>query len=89
MPSTLAIVTFSLIATVSAGPPNIPYGYGRPHVFTLFAQGPTTAQGPVGQLSDGQNRMGGGLPLGHFYLKDGKVWDQNRSGCILTPPTTQ
>ncbi|KAF2677972.1 carbohydrate-binding module family 18 protein [Lentithecium fluviatile CBS 122367] len=59
--------------------------------FTLAAYG--KASGPIGQLYDGQNRIGGGLPLGHYTIKygpkGGVIVDKNGRGCILTPPTTQ
>ncbi|KAI1531153.1 hypothetical protein PtrSN002B_010812, partial [Pyrenophora tritici-repentis] len=47
--------------------------------------------GILGQLDDGQNRVGGsGLPTGCYCLdSDGGFTDSNGRGCILTPPTTQ
>ncbi|KAK1908663.1 hypothetical protein P3342_009514 [Pyrenophora teres f. teres] len=47
--------------------------------------------GILGQLGDGQNRVGGnGLPTGCYCLdSDGGFTDSNGRGCILTPPTTQ
>ncbi|KAJ5126541.1 hypothetical protein N7448_007320 [Penicillium atrosanguineum] len=50
-----------------------------------------TANGsPVGQLSDGQNRIGdSSLPEGEFCIDGGSITDGNGRGCILTPPTTQ
>ena len=57
--------------------------------FTLTGHGPSTANGDVGQLIDGQNRFGGHLPQGKYLIKDGYVYDSHHRGCILTPPTTQ
>ncbi|KAF2871685.1 hypothetical protein BDV95DRAFT_607103 [Massariosphaeria phaeospora] len=58
--------------------------------FTLTGHGPSSANGTIGQLSDGQNRIGGGRPIGKYTLQDGGVIvDKNGRGCILTPPTTQ
>ena len=61
--------------------------------FTLTANGPPTklgsTHGAIGQLGDGQNRIGDGYPKGEYRIKDGKVWDKHGRGCILTPPTTQ
>ncbi|KAL2861801.1 ubiquitin 3 binding protein But2 C-terminal domain-containing protein [Aspergillus pseudodeflectus] len=56
--------------------------------FGLTASG--EASGPVGQLDDGQNRIGGDLPAGQYCIDtDGSITDGNGRGCILTPPTTQ
>jgi hypothetical protein len=46
---------------------------------------------PVGQLSDGQNRIGdSSLPKAEYCISsDGAITDGNGRGCILTPPTTQ
>lgn len=49
--------------------------------------------GVVGQLSDGQNRIGqtAGLATGtaNYCINNGGLTDENGRGCILTPPTTQ
>ncbi|KAF3039143.1 hypothetical protein E8E12_003095 [Didymella heteroderae] len=45
--------------------------------------------GVLGQLGDGQNRVGGGHPEGCYCLGNGGFTDSNGRGCILTPPTTQ
>ncbi|KAF9693851.1 hypothetical protein EKO04_008437 [Ascochyta lentis] len=45
--------------------------------------------GVLGQLGDGQNRVGGGHPTGCYCLSSGGFTDSNGRGCILTPPTTQ
>lgn len=45
--------------------------------------------GILGQLSDGQNRVGGNYPTGCYCLSDSGFTDSNGRGCILTPPTTQ
>lgn len=45
--------------------------------------------GVLGQLGDGQNRVGGGHPTGCYCLSNGGFTDSNGRGCILTPPTTQ
>lgn len=47
------------------------------------------ASGLLGQLDDGQNRIGGGHPTGCYCLSNGGFTDSNGRGCILTPPTTQ
>ncbi|KAJ5930326.1 hypothetical protein N7466_005819 [Penicillium verhagenii] len=46
---------------------------------------------PVGQLSDGQNRIGdSSLAAAEFCISsDGSITDGSGRGCILTPPTTQ
>lgn len=50
----------------------------------------TSNGSPVGQLSDGQNRIGdNSLPEGEFCISDGSITDGSGRGCILTPPTTQ
>lgn len=84
--SAAVIVPSSVIA-----PHILPRG-GSDHIsFTLQAHG--KASGPIGQLDDGQNRVGGGLPMGQYTLKygskGGEIVDGKNRGCILTPPTTQ
>ncbi|KAI5254100.1 hypothetical protein E4T42_02607 [Aureobasidium subglaciale] len=54
----------------------------------------TASGGPggiVGQLSDGQNRIGQGMLILYIYCIDSKggLTDQVGRGCILTTPTTQ
>lgn len=55
--------------------------------FHLSASGAVT--GTVGQLSDGQNRIGGGLPAAQYCIDNGGITDGSGRGCILTSPTTQ
>ncbi|KZF25395.1 hypothetical protein L228DRAFT_265864 [Xylona heveae TC161] len=55
--------------------------------FTLTASG--GKNGTVGQLSDGQNRIGGPYSPANYCLDNGGITDSNHRGCILTPPTTQ
>lgn len=54
--------------------------------FHLTASG--GASGPVGQLGDGQNRVGGdsaSLPEGQYCISsDGSITDGSGRGCILT-----
>ncbi|KAI9662638.1 MAG: hypothetical protein M1831_002681 [Alyxoria varia] len=45
--------------------------------------------GPVGQLDDGQNRIGQSLHPATYCIEHGKLIDAHGRGCILTPPTTQ
>jgi hypothetical protein len=53
----------------------------------LQASGGVT--GVLGQLGDGQNRIGGGHSTGCYCLSKGGFTDSNGRGCILTPPTSQ
>ncbi|KAF2186369.1 hypothetical protein K469DRAFT_726376 [Zopfia rhizophila CBS 207.26] len=56
----------------------------------MTAHGPGSANGVLKQLGDGQNRIGGGLGVGSYCLKDGGNFvDGYHRGCILTPPTRQ
>lgn len=55
--------------------------------FQLTASG--GAQGSIGQLGDGQNRIGGGYAPATYCINNGGITDKNGRGCILTPPTTQ
>ncbi|KAF3934115.1 hypothetical protein ABW19_dt0209460 [Dactylella cylindrospora] len=57
--------------------------------FTITVSG--GASGPLGQISDGQNRVGPYTPNPAKYTLgcDGGIIDQNGRGCILTPPTGQ
>ncbi|KAL9083101.1 MAG: hypothetical protein Q9159_005975 [Coniocarpon cinnabarinum] len=43
----------------------------------------------MGQLADGQNRIGQGLPPAQYCIDNGAITDSTHKGCILTPPTTQ
>lgn len=55
--------------------------------FQLKASGEQS--GMVGQLGDGQNRIGGGYEPATYCINNGGITDSNGRGCILTPPTTQ
>ncbi|GAD99270.1 GPI anchored cell wall protein, putative [Paecilomyces variotii No. 5] len=56
--------------------------------FGLTASG--SASGSIGQLDDGQNRIGGNLPPAQYCIDSaGGITDGHGRGCILTPPTTQ
>lgn len=56
--------------------------------FSLTASGGQS--GTVGQLSDGQNRVGdNSLSAGSYCINDGAITDGQGRGCILTSPTTQ
>ncbi|TVY34557.1 hypothetical protein LSUB1_G007246 [Lachnellula subtilissima] len=55
--------------------------------FSITASGGQS--GIVGQLSDGQNRIGGSNPQGTYTISNGQITDSLGRGCILTPPTTQ
>lgn len=50
--------------------------------FELTASGGQS--GTVGQLSDGQVRVGGGLAQSSFTICNGTITDSNGYGCILT-----
>ncbi|KAI7968149.1 hypothetical protein EIK77_010319 [Talaromyces pinophilus] len=56
--------------------------------FSLSATG--GASGTVGQIDDGQTRLGSGLQPGQFCIdSSGAIKDGNGRGCFLTPPTSQ
>ncbi|MCJ1482956.1 hypothetical protein MMC06_003122 [Schaereria dolodes] len=58
--------------------------------FQINAAGAGGAEGSVGQLPDGQNRVGGGLtPATYCIDSNGAITDESGRGCILTSPTTQ
>ena len=44
--------------------------------------------GTIGQLSDGQNRIGGGLSAATFNINNGGIVDSAGRGCILTRKLT-
>lgn len=50
--------------------------------FELTASGGES--GTIGQLSDGQNRIGGGLSPATFTIDNGGITDAAGRGCILT-----
>ena len=53
-----------------------------PCCFHIDASGAVT--GSLGQLADGQNRQGGGLPAAEYCIADSAITDANGRGCILT-----
>ncbi|QKX53660.1 uncharacterized protein TRUGW13939_00739 [Talaromyces rugulosus] len=56
--------------------------------FTLTASGGQS--GPVGQIDDGQTRIGNGTQPGQFCVNSsGAIVDGKGRGCFLTPPTSQ
>ncbi|RAK86490.1 hypothetical protein BO79DRAFT_210308 [Aspergillus costaricaensis CBS 115574] len=56
--------------------------------FHLTASG--DASGTIGQLGDGQNRIGGGLPATQFCIdSNGGITDSSGRGCVVTSETTQ
>ncbi|CRG90119.1 hypothetical protein PISL3812_07160 [Talaromyces islandicus] len=56
--------------------------------FTLSASGGKS--GPVGQIDDGQTRIGNGSQPGQFCIdSSGAIIDGKKRGCFLTPPTSQ
>ncbi|KAF2008121.1 hypothetical protein P154DRAFT_528744 [Amniculicola lignicola CBS 123094] len=57
--------------------------------FMITAHGPASASGIIGQLDDGQNRIGGGHAAAFFSMHNHTITDKNRRGCIVAPPTTQ
>jgi hypothetical protein len=90
MKTAIALTAFGLGASSIPSRPTSTIASGkRGDAFKLTGKGPASAHGLIGQLGDGQNRFGGGHPVGDYILKDGKVWDAHGRGCILTPPTTQ
>lgn len=52
--------------------------------FQLKASGEQS--GLVGQLGDGQNRIGGGYQPATFCISNGEITDSNGRGCVVTPP---
>lgn len=82
----------SLLAIAGTAAYTYAYAVPAPPVdccFSLSASGHVIG-GPVGQLSDGQNRFGSGHhPDGYYCLHGGRIVDAHNRGCILTPPTTQ
>jgi hypothetical protein len=96
MKRTLALTALGLIVPASAAGPNATHAppYGPPHApggvhrFSLIAEGPQTAHGPIGQIYDGQCRIGVSPPAS-FFLRGGRVIDSRRRGCILAGSPSQ
>ncbi|PYH92886.1 hypothetical protein BO71DRAFT_485085 [Aspergillus ellipticus CBS 707.79] len=79
--------TFTTLAAFAAGT-NALVGRGNSCCFHLTASG--GASGTIGQLGDGQNRIGGGLPETQFCIdSNGGITDSSGRGCIVTSSTTQ
>ncbi|KAJ5752255.1 ubiquitin 3 binding protein But2 C-terminal domain-containing protein [Penicillium odoratum] len=83
---------FTTLATLIASAHAL-VGRDQTCCFHLTASGGASggASGEVGQLSDGQNRIGDkSLSPAEFCISsDGSITDSSSRGCILTPPTTQ
>ncbi|KGO50720.1 hypothetical protein PEX2_063580 [Penicillium expansum] len=79
---------FITIAAFAAGT-NALVGRSDSCCFHLTSSG--GASGQLGQLSDGQNRIGDNSLSAAQYCIDSKgaITDSEGRGCILTPPTTQ
>ncbi|EYE92238.1 putative GPI anchored cell wall protein [Aspergillus ruber CBS 135680] len=79
---------FVTVAAFAAGA-NALVGRSNSCCFSLNASG--GASGTLGQLSDGQNRIGDDSlsPAQYCIDSNGAITDGNGRGCILTPPTTQ
>jgi len=77
---TLAILALALTASAARIPRTT-------CTFGLKATG--SQSGQIGQLDDGQNRIGGNLPKGTYSIINGEITDGQGRGCILTPPTKQ
>lgn len=74
--------TVSTIAALAAGA-NALVAPNATCCFGLTASG--GANGTIGQLGDGQNRIGGGLPPVQFCIdSSGGIKDSSGRGCILT-----
>lgn len=88
MRSPIALALFALVLTVHSAvlPRNPCY---KCQGFTITVSGGVS--GPLGQISDGQNRVGPATrnPAKYSLGCNGGITDQNGRGCILTPPTTQ
>lgn len=59
----------------------------RSCTFSLTASGGVS--GPVGTLSDGQNRVGGDQETEQYTINNGAVINSFGNGCILTPEVKQ
>lgn len=75
------------LATGSSASALLPRHYQEECCFSLWTYG--GAPGTVGQIYDGQNRIGGGYPPATYCLRGDQIYDQKGRGCILTPPTGQ
>jgi hypothetical protein len=74
--------TFAAVAALAAGASALAIRDDS-CCFTLTASGGTS--GTVGQLDDGQNRIGGGLSPATFCITPGgTITDSSGRGCILT-----
>ncbi|KAG9229274.1 GPI anchored cell wall protein [Amylocarpus encephaloides] len=80
MKSAFAATAFGLGASAATLPRDM-------CMFTLTTSGGQS--GVLGQLGDGQNRVGGNLPTGSYSINNGQITDAMDRGCILTAPTTQ
>jgi hypothetical protein len=75
------------LALASSGASAVVLPRGDGCCFQVTASGGKS--GTVGQLSDGQNRIGGSFAPATYCINNGGITDANGRGCILTPPSTQ
>lgn len=74
-------VAAAILAFVAGGRALVPRA--NTCCFSLTASG--GASGTVGQIYDGQNRIGGGLPAATYCIDNGgAITDGSGRGCILT-----
>ncbi|KKY25165.1 putative gpi anchored cell wall protein [Phaeomoniella chlamydospora] len=78
------------IATVAALAGAAQAFVARDNTCCFHLTGSGSVGGTVGQLSDGQNRVGGSQSAATYCIdSNGGITDGTGRGCILTPPTTQ
>ncbi|PLN82666.1 hypothetical protein BDW42DRAFT_192871, partial [Aspergillus taichungensis] len=78
---------FANIAAFAAGAHAL---VGRDNTCCFHMSATGGASGSIGQLDDGQNRIGGGLSEAQFCIdSNGGIVDANGRGCIVTGATTQ
>ncbi|RKF76392.1 putative gpi anchored cell wall protein [Golovinomyces cichoracearum] len=74
-----SIIILSLIVTTVTA--------SDPCNFGLISHGGKSGQ--VGQLPDGQNRLGGGYSQAIYTMEDGAITDSSGKGCVITPGVQQ
>lgn len=81
----LPFAAFSLGAAAASVEKRLSYAQGC--CFSISASGGVS--GTVGQLTDGQNRIGGSYSPATFCNNNGQLADYNGRGCYLTDETKQ
>jgi uncharacterized membrane protein len=82
MPNTSAVTFFTLLAAMARA---MTLNKASSQCCGQIVANSKSANGPTGQLSDGQVRIGGGYLPSTYCFNNGAFTDMTGKGCIITP----